>query len=420
MDFNQMKNARQSGGMPLMIRRGIMLFFLFVASVNVYDIVAYNSSSQIMVKQAWWTGDMSIHTTNGFIGQWFGDITRLDRQLSVTFTNNEDEDDVTTHAFWVRYNDGGTSEWGGTARFNVPGDDQIYTCLRAFKDEETIVKELLIPGMREICTSTSGLLSTEESYTTKRTMIPSMCSDQANNGVYLTEINYMQFKDEFGKTDRIPVYDIKKDTVRDSPTFGEKIRKPPIFSQFGITCELFLIPEIAYLGNIDNQIKEKMGFRTQLQVTDADIAKYEQQLNEVKAVGQKNVTVEEMLQEKKRTNIIQNAEAYRQKAMYAVIADSIETFNTLAETKSLTAADIKKAQGAAEKRKKEMSGDNALEIRRLAYEEAIGVWTDAIMSRAENAPQMAAGWDPNYYLNLLRSIDKQLRTDLDLNLTFHN
>ena len=52
------------------------------------------------------------------------------------------------------------------------------------------------------------------------------------------------------------------------------------------------------------------------------------------------------------------------------------------------------------------------------YEEAIGFWTNAIIARAENAPEMATNWDPNYFINLLNSIDYQLREDLGLDLTF--
>ena len=255
--FGERKYGSSSGGNQ---RNRIILlitvvFFTIVFLINLNRLVAYNKAGEIIIKQAFWTGTLSVKSSAGVLPRLYGDIWRLRRETSVKFTDDESEDNVTTHAVFVRYNDGGTGHWGGTARFKFPLNDKIFKMLRVFGSEGNTTKQLFIPLIRQICTSTTGLMSTEESYTTKRSMIPEWCFDQARKGVYLSQVSFDTRCDEFGKTITVPVYSPRKDEE------GQIDRKSPLLQQFGIECTLCKVPEINYLGKIDDQIDEKMTYR---------------------------------------------------------------------------------------------------------------------------------------------------------------
>ncbi|MCD4704611.1 hypothetical protein K8R66_00885, partial [bacterium] len=154
---------------------GLVLFITLITGKLFY----YNPASQILVKQAWITGDLSVKSTNGFIPILLGDVWKFPRETSVKFTNKSDEKNVTTAAVFVRYNDGGTGYMGGSARFKNPVDNLIFKVLKFFGNWKTVVLELFVPGIREISTSTDGLMSTDETYTTNRSMIAEWCSEHA-------------------------------------------------------------------------------------------------------------------------------------------------------------------------------------------------------------------------------------------------
>jgi hypothetical protein len=383
-------------------------FFIFLYLLGA---ISYNHSGTIMIKQAYWTGKLTIKDTPGPVAQLWGHLWKFRMETSVKFDTVGSEN-VTTAPVFVRHNDGGTAEWCGTARFKLPQGASLFKILRTFGSEKELVNQLFTAGIREICTSTSVFMSTEESYSTKRAALSDMCSDQAQNGVYFVNITFEEQIDEFGKKNTIPIYNIRLDKN------GKFMRKSSIFGQFDISVPLFKITNIKYLGNIDEQIQEKMSYGTKLQVANADIQTLEQKLNEVEALGKKQVTEAEMAQEKNRQTVVQQKEAYRQTELNNVRADSIQTRNQLEIAKLNLISETLQAQGEAAKRAKQWQGDKALSAKLEAYKEVMAQWCKSIQKRKANAPQVAANWDANFYLNLLNSIDAQVKKDLGLDLTF--
>ncbi len=395
------------------VTRKILLgIIILIVLINLNKIFSYNPSGYIMTKQAFWTGEMTHYSDPGFKLRLFGDINKIKKETSVKFTNDKDEDNITTSAIFIRYNDGGTGYWGGTARFQFPMTEDIFDVIRVFGSEREAIRQLFIPGIREICTSTAGLISTEESYTTKRSMIPEWCSDQARDGVFFVDVEYQTIIDETGREQTVPVYSMKEDKD------GNILRKKPIFGQFGIQNSLFRVSDISYLGNIDEQIEQKMTFSTELQVVASTIQTLEQRLNEAEATGRRKVTEAEMEQKTIKERVVQEVEAYRRTQILNIRADSIKVANDLLAVRNETAAKITEAEGEAARRAKQLQGDQALDIRIKAYREIMKAWSDALSARSENAPRVATDWDPDYYFNLLNRIERQVRDDLKLNMTF--
>ena len=409
--FAELKKAPQNKNYVI-TRRILLGIIILIALLNLNKIFSYNPSGYIMVKQAFWTGQLSHYSDPGLILRLFGDVTKIKKETSVKFTNDKDEDNVTTGAIFIRYNDGGTGYWGGTARFQFPMTEEIFEVLRVFGSERQVVRQLFIPGIREICTSTAGLISTEESYTTKRSMIPEWCSEQARDGVFFVDVNYEQVIDETGREQTVPVYSMREDKN------GNVLRKKPIFGQFGIQNSMFRVSDISYLGNIDEQIEQKMTFSTELQVVASTIQTLEQRLNEAEATGRRKVTEAEMEQRTIKERVVQEVEAYRRTQILNIRADSIRVANDLIAVRNETAARITEAEGEAARRAKQLQGDRALDLRIKAYREIMKSWSDALSARSENAPRVATDWDPDYYFDLLNRIERQVRADLKLNLTF--
>jgi hypothetical protein len=413
--FNEFhdRGENRDNQFPGILRKVLIAITAIIGLTFMYKMFVYNTSGQIMVLQRFWSGKMQLNATPGLVVRALGDIQKIKKETSVKFTDNKNEPGIVTPAVFVRHNDGGTAKWGGVARFRYPQNEKIYDVLRVFGNEKNVMKELFIPGVREICTSTAGLLSTEESYTTKRSMISVWCSDQAMNGVYFSDITYEDMIDEFGQERTIPVYNIRerKPGVYDGKT--------PIFGQFGIECNMFKVTEISYLGNIDQQIQKKMGYKTQLQVVNSEILKLEQKLNEAEATGQRKVTEARMTELKTKEKIVQEKEGWKRIELTNVRADSIKVVNDLKAVIYESSAEIKEAEGKAEKRRKVMQGDNALNLRLEAYNEIMTAWYDAVAQRSENAPEMSGNnWDPNYFVKLLNEIDARVRKELGINFKF--
>lgn len=394
---------------------GLLGFILLIGYVPKL-VPIYVSGDQIVAKQAFWTGSLSLKADNGLMNRAAGDVWKFKRETSVKFTNDKKAPNRTTHAVFVRHNDGGTEWWGGTARFKFPADMDIFKVIKFFGTESDVVLKLFIPGIREILTATAGMMTVEESYTTKRPLISDWGYDQANYGVFLPEIRFEKQTDEFGQTNTLPVYERRVYTS--GPQKGELIRKQPIFSQFGITCALFKVTEFEYLGAVEGLIGQKMQYRADLQVVNADIQKLEQSLNEAKAVGQRQVTEAQYAQLKIKEQVVQQAEGEWRKAVNDARADSIGAVNTLGATRYEVQAEIKEAEGNAARRRKSMAGDMALDARLSAYDRIMSYWYKKVAERAENAPEFAANWDANYFMHLLNAIDTQVRTELGLSFNF--
>lgn len=410
--FSELNQKNEANKNHKFARRILLAIIALIALLMINGLFAYNRSGYIMVKQAFWTGNLSFKSEPGIVPKLYGDITRIKKETSVKFSNNEDEDNVTTAAIFIRYNDGGTGYWGGTARFQFPMNEDIYEVLRVFGSEREVIRQLFIPGIREICTSTAGLISTEQSYTTHRSMIPEWCSDQADAGVFFVDVKYEQIIDETGREQVVPVYNIREDSD------GNIIRKKPIFGQFGINNSMFRVSDIDYLGDIDKQIEEKMTFSTELQVVASTIATLEQRLLEAEAIGRRKVTEAEMEQKTIKERIVQEVEAYRRTQLLNIRADSIRVANDLQAVQRETAARITEAQGEAARRAKQLQGDRALDLRIRAYQDIMSAWSSALIARTENAPRVATDWDPDYYFELLTRIERQVRDDLKLNMSF--
>ncbi|MBI2633491.1 MAG: hypothetical protein HYW78_03885 [Parcubacteria group bacterium] len=417
MNYNQARDGNQDENQERTRIVSVVLWSVFslLLLINGCYMFSYNSSDEITMKQAFWTGKLTPYYTNQIIPQLFGDLWRVKKETSVKFSNNEEgkEQNVTTKAILVRFNDGGMAYMEGSSRFRFPADNRIFNVFRFFPTQDEVTKELLIPGSREICTATASLMSTEESYTTKRSMIADWSFDQSRSGVYFTEIKYAKTVDEFGQEKTAPVYMIKTD-----PETKEILRKKPIFGQFGLLTTLFTITKIKYLGEIDTQINDKMKYKQDLQITNQTIQTNEQYLNEFEATGIKNVTVEEMARRKDLEQVVQEKYGWREAQLLKVRTDSINTINLLQATKYETDAAIKEAEGEASRRRSELKGDNALNKRIDVYNEILSAYCEAIAGRSENAPEIASGWDPLYFVNLLNSIDAQLRKDLGLDFNF--
>jgi len=407
MKFSEYGSSQQSQRHKI-VRLVLTALTVIIILSLAFASFGYLSSGSMVIKQDFWFGNLSLKTNAGIVYKLLGDTWKFPKEESIVFSNDVDKD-PDAKAIFVRHNDGGTEYWGGSARFAYSqAPDPMFLVLKIFGAAKNVVKELFIPGIREICTSTASVVSTEERYTSKRSKINDWCLEQAQEGVFSCKVDYESVEDEFGKTSVVPVYNI--DRTR---------RKNPIFGPFDITCNLFKVTEFQFLGSIDSLISVKMKYRSELQVTNEQIKEYTQRLTEVAAIGQRELTEREKDQEKLREEKIQRFEAYRKQELEVNRGDSISTVNELAATKLEVSAEINRVKGEAAEREKAMLGDKALAKRLKAYQDIMNYWTTKIKERPENAPEMAASWNADYFYDLLEKIDSRVKKNLGLDLTFN-
>lgn len=366
-----------------------IIFFFFKGML-----VDTNFGGFILIKE-YLNGTMTPVKDEGVTWKWGGTTYEYKRAGSYRFVKrevlNQYRMDISASgpSIEVRFNDGGTATISGYVRFVLSEEDEkLLNMHNKFRSYDSLVntgvKQLVIESIQ----LSAAMMSSEESYTTKRAEFSEIAWDQITNGVYLTEQEAVKVKNP--KTGEIQTkYLVKIKTIKqkDQKT-GEMVdvpmRKEDPLKPYGITVSQFVITDIDYESGIKRQIAEKRSALMETIAVKAKAEKAAQERMTAEEVGKRNVMVSKYKAEVTKVKDVTDAD--RQKEVATILAEKgfqvakidVETAKWEKKAKEL------RAQADFVVNNMKFRADNALELKLKLMLEINQMWADAF----KKSPQM--------------------------------
>ena len=358
-----------------------VLFILitgFIAVGGLFGLMEINEAGYITVKQSLLTGKVTIVSKPGIFCQCFGTITKYREAGTFKFAQtekaaggkekarprkNRESDPEMAEEIEVRFNDGSIGWISGMAFFDLPKDEEKLGLLHMkFRSFRNLLETGIIPTIKESVVLTAALMSSGESYTTKRAIFSEWSRDQIEKGTYMTEEMIKEEKDQ--RTGDVT----KKISVKIKTDNNRLLRNENPLERYSIKFKQFQVTEIRYETETENLIKTKM---EALQKTIAAKIAAERAIQErlaAEELGKKNVTVAEyeaMIRKKKS-----EVEAEEAKAVAVIEAQKKVEVGKLEREKETNIATRKVEIEKLEKTRAVIEAQKALDVAKIMAQSA--------------------------------------------------
>ncbi len=287
----------------------IVVILIVACIVGATGLLETNEAGYITVKQSITTGKVSIISEPGIFCQCFGRITKYREAGNIKFVHKETGPEKSaihpvnsevSSEIEVRFNDGGMGWISASALFDMPKESEKLGLIhKKFRSFDNLLGTVVMPTIKESVILTASLMSSGESYTTRRAIFTEWARDQLNKGIYVTE---EVSEDDKGSNSGI---ELDRSVVRIKMEDGKRLRNESPLARYGIKFKQFQITDIRYEAETENIIKTK---REALQQTIAAKIAGERAVQErlaAEEVGKKEVKIAEYkaLIKKKRAEV---------------------------------------------------------------------------------------------------------------------
>lgn len=332
----------------------------------------------------------------------------------------------------VRYQDGGNGTIYGQARYVLPNDEPTMLALhRAFRSTEGTAYKLIKPTTEQTMNLTAGLMTSEESYNTKRGVFIEWAREQLEHGRYKTVLQTKETKEE-GTENTVykdfPVIENGKD--------GRPIFLDDDFRAYGITLSGFQVTKPDFEPKTLEQIAAKRAATMAIITAKANAERAKQDAITAEQEGLRNIAVakyekgvdkEKAIVEAEQSKVVAETRAAQDKQVAEIGAQQLVAVATQgkleAEQKKLAAGEYKQEQtmrgeGDAAYKKAVIEADGALAQKLATYERVMGNfathfgqqrWVPEIEMGASGAPG-------NQAQNLIDLLTTKAAKDLSLDL----
>lgn len=290
-------------------------------------------------------GSMDVQFDAGIYFPMFGKTTVYPDFITKDFSAGEGNvcSFANNNGVRVRYQDGGEGVVCGIVNVQLPTtEEQMIEFHKRFRSEEGAKVKLLDALVPNVLNLTAGLMTSEESYATKRSEFISTAATQARKGIYVTQLvqkNVQVGLDKNGKPEfqkrSVPEVVVGKD--------GQPTHQPSVLTQWGLSVTQFDLNAWDFEGKTLEQISRKREAEMAIVTAQANAnrAYYEEQ--EVIARGKKEVAAKEY--QTKVAAAVQIEEANRDKQL-ALIAASKQKETAIELTAAAVEATEQKRQEA--------------------------------------------------------------------------
>lgn len=266
------------------------------------------------------TGDMTVKFDSGLYFPFFGKTTVYPDFITKDFTAGEGNvcSFANNNGVRVRYQDGGEGVVCGMVNVQLPNTEEAMVAFhKRFRSEEGAKAKLLDVMVPNVLSLTAGLVTSEESYATKRAEFISNASTQARRGIYVTKLVSKEVQvgiDKNGKPEfqkrNVPEIVIGKD--------GAPQHQPSVLESWGMSVTQFDLNAWDFEPKTLEQISRKREAEMAIITAQANAnrAYYEEQ--EVIAKGKKEVAAQEY--KTKVAAAVQIEEANRDKQLAIIQA----------------------------------------------------------------------------------------------------
>lgn len=359
--------------------------------VMISNMVTTVNADEVVIKQDVWGGNLTVWDTPGTKFQNFGTITRFKRSAQLWFSApaKDAPKDTPDMSIKVRFADGGHSNISGSLRYSLPTNhDQMINLFRTYHNMEAIDHELVRQVVNKCVFMSGPLMSSTESYASKRSDLINFITDQIEFGVYKTDHETVKTNDPLtGQEKEVDL--VRPKYAAGAPNGVERQEVSPM-QKFGMSANNITINSIDYDETVEAQIKQQQNSIMSVQLSLANAKKAEQDALTTELQGKAEAAKAKWLQEVERATQITSAQKDKDVAVTqaekdkAVAALSLETAKLAAQETLTTAradADAKRMQAAA---------NNNLQDRLNAYVRVNELWSDAY-GKQRQTPDVVMG-----------------------------
>jgi hypothetical protein len=368
----------------------IILFILVIFLPGIGSIVGRNHSGWYTINQTFYFGDLVTYMEPGMFWRLWGVPTKYKYSDAIYFSKHTEEGGTRDESIFVRFNDGGTAHVTVNVRYILStSPEDAVKVHRHFRSHENLINTCLRPLVEESVILSAAMMSSEESYTTKRSLFSQLARDQIVYGVYLTEQKEIKTVDPLTGEETIAFEVVIKHDKDNKP-----LRKEDPLIGYGIQMSQFVIKEIDYEKAVVAQIQIKREALMATIKAKAEALKAVEQRKTAEEEGMKNVSVSKYsaLEEKERALV----DARRQLEVAVKEAEKhleVAKLNALQAEKELQATTLR-AQAEFEVARKRLAADGAVKLRGEYYLKIVEAWTDAFQTAQQNlVPEI--GGNPN-------------------------
>jgi hypothetical protein len=369
----------------------IILFFLIIFLPGIGSIVGRNHSGWYTINQTFYFGDLKPYMDPGMYMRFWGIPTKYKYSDIIYFSKHTEEGGTRDESIFVRFNDGGTAMVTVNVRYILSASpEDAIKIHRHFRGHDNLINTCLRPLVEESVILSAAMMSSEESYTTKRSLFSQLARDQIVNGVYLTEQRETKVKDPITGEETVTFAVV----IQRDPKTKEPLRKEDPLKLYGIQMSQFVIKEIDYEKDVVDQIQVKREALMATIKAKAEAKKAVEQRRTAEEEGLKNVSVskygalelkETALVDAKRQLEVAVKEAEKRRDVAMLQAKQAE--------KELQAATLR-AKAEFEVARKRLAADGAVKLKGDYYLKIVEAWTDAFQS-AQRGLVPEIGGDPS-------------------------
>lgn len=414
-------------GIVGLIMAVIMVLVLGFASFSLFEHI---DAGEILVVQSP-TGKLKVHTTPGIKSQGFGKTTiyRKREQFWFDSTKGKEKDDESIR---IRFNDGAHATISGSVAWEMPLDEAHLIVLHTkYGSHEAVEQQLIKTVIEKSIYMTGPLMSSAESYATKRNHLLSYIEDQAERGIYRTSSRDEHTKDPLTGAEKT----VKMVEIVKSGADYEREAESPL-GELGLKLFNLSINEVKYDPTVEIQIQNQQKAIMDVQTSIANAKTAEQDAITTMKRGEANAAEAKWKQEVIKAKEVTEAQ---QKLEVSRLAAEAERTNALiAAQKELDVAKFKAMAAEQEKVASTLLGEGEAARRRLvmdadgALEKKLEAWVKVNTVYAEAIKGYSGSWVPNIVMggggssmagggatDLINLLMAKTATDLSLDLKPH-
>jgi SPFH domain/Band 7 family protein len=372
MELPDQVSIQKSAMSRIFLAAAVIVGLIFVFSIggNLFENVDAN---EIMVLQAVPSGALSVYTTPGWKWQGFGKVTKYHKRGQFWFRARGDQGAKEDHSMRLRFNDGGHATVSGSFAYEMPiTAAQVIMLHMKYGSEIALEQQLIQPSAERAAYFSGPLMSSTESYASRRSDLLNYMEDQLQRGLYKTQRRDLKVKDTItGEEKTASIVEIAQDE-KATPLRQE----PSPLGTFGIRTFNLSFNEIKYEDTVENQIKQQQQMQMAVQTAIAEAKQAEQQ----------RITTEQ-------NGMAQAARAkWDQEVIKAKEVTAAQQRLAVAELDAKAADQEKRAmtlrgEGEGAYRRAKIAGDNALDQR-------LAAWVEVQKSYAEALGGATVPWVP--------------------------
>lgn len=246
-------NVQEPVSEPLMERTSVLVVaavLLVALALSAFVVFQNNDVGHVQVKQAAFTGHLSVHKSPGIYLQMFGKITDYPITGYIEFSA---DGHGSGQPLSTTFRGNSTAKISGILKYRMPVDDKLLLSLNERYGSPDLVQDTLVKqALLEAIKQTGPMFSAEEAMIQRRAEFTKLAKDQLENGIYQTYTEDLEIKMEDGQT-RVETLT----HVRMDKSGKPVVDKPSSLTQYGIEVIDFTVRDFKFDELTDKLIEAK-------------------------------------------------------------------------------------------------------------------------------------------------------------------